>query len=241
MVGAEVWLWSLDAEAPEVEALAAVLSPDERARAGRFAQALHRDRWIVARGRMRQLLGEILSCAPQQIRFSQEAYGRPVLASDHRLSPSFNLSHSEGVGALAVSFDARIGVDVEAMRPMGDDDVEWALSRAERLAMSQLQGRDRVEAFFRFWTLKEAFMKALGLGMSLPLDDFDISAPGTEPRLARLAGAPDAPGRWRLVEHRPAPGFKAAVCALTEGRGLDVTWRWTRSGADASRPLPVAA
>lgn len=222
-VAVDVWFWSLDVEPDEFTALAGLLSGDEAMRAERFFQAHDRRRWTVARARMRQLLGRAINRPPSAISFSTEPNGRPFL-SDAPSSLSFNLSHAEGVGALAVSFDARVGVDVEAVRPMTDAEMAWPLSAAERAAMAGVQGQERFEAFFRFWTLKEAFIKAVGTGLSLPLEDFDMSAPGAEPRLMRLAGAPEEPDRWRFAEHRPGAGHRAAVAALAEGRQLRVQW-----------------
>lgn len=219
----EVWFWSLDIAPAERTALSALLSADERARAARFHHARDRERWIVARARMRERLGAALGEAPEHLIFETEAQGRPFLKG-HEATLSFNLSHSEGLGALAVSFDARVGVDVEAVRPLADHEMDWPLSHAERAALRGLRGKDRLDAFFRFWTLKEAFIKAHGAGLSLPLGDFDMSPPGAAPRLMRLAGDPVAPRRWGLAEGAPGAGFKAAVAALTDGRPLAVRW-----------------
>jgi 4'-phosphopantetheinyl transferase len=103
--------------------------------------------------------------------------------------------------------------------------MHWPLSVAERQALDALEGSARDESFYRFWTLKEAFIKGLGIGVSLPGEDFDMSPSHLgEPRLLRLAGAPGEPARWRFAEFVPARGYRAAVAALTEGRDLVANW-----------------
>lgn len=223
-VQVDVWFWSLDVESDERAALRALLTAEERERADRFFHARDRNRWIVSRGRMRQILGDVIGAAPEAIAFGVEDHGRPFLTGASQ-PPSFNLSHADALGALAVSFDARVGADVEFVRPMTDNEMAWPLSPVEQTALALAQGAARFDAFFRFWTLKEAFIKAVGTGLSLPLEDFDISPPGAgEPRLMRLAGAPDEPARWRFAECTPAPAYRAAVAALTEGCRLEVRW-----------------
>lgn len=220
----DVWFWSLDAAPQDRAPLSALLTDDEQARAARFFHARDRDRWIVARARMRQLLGQVVGADPADLRFETEPQGRPFLEGAPHW-PSFNLSHADGVGALAVSADVRVGVDVEAIRALTDDEMTWPLSVVERNALDDAPAAERLDAFFRFWTLKEAFIKAVGSGLSLPLGDFDMNAPGSpEPRLLRLAGSPGEPARWRLAECTPAPGYRAAVAALTNGRDLVVRW-----------------
>jgi 4'-phosphopantetheinyl transferase len=222
-VRVDVWFWSLDAGTDETDRLARLLSPDESARAARFFRPLDRDRWTVSRGRTRELLAAVLDTSPAAIAFGQEGDGRPYVAGDFARTPSFNISHSRNIGALAISFDARVGVDVEAIRPIEETDIAWALSPAERLALEKTDAAERLETFFRFWTLKEAFMKGIGLGAALPLHDFDMGLEG--PGLIRLEGASHEPARWRFAEAVPSAGMRGAVAARTDGRALDVEWR----------------
>lgn len=225
-VAAEVWTWPLDVSAQERQALFAHLSPEERLRAGRYHWPLDGERWITARGRMREILGRAVGRPPAALRFRKLEHGRPELLPGEGPAPSFNLSHSGGLAALAVSFDAVVGVDVEAHRLMAEEDIAYALSPAERRQLSGLGVLEREAAFFRFWTLKEAFIKALGTGLSLPLHDFDmrLADDGGEPLLARLAGAADEPARWRFRLFDAGPGFGAALAVRTEGRHLKVVW-----------------
>ncbi len=170
---------------------------------------------------MRQLLGQKLGIRPDEVVFTQEVNGRPALVSTNL---SFNLSHSADVAALAVSSDVRVGVDIEAIRPIADDEIAWALSPAERLELSQVDQTTKLDSFFRFWTLKEAFMKGTGLGAQLPLHDFDMGlAPA---RLVRLTGKSEAPTEWNFHDIAPQAGMRGAVAARTEGRTLAAAWTW---------------
>lgn len=218
----DVWFWSLDVEPAEVEHLWTLLSEAERDRAERFFQKRDRDRWIVSRGRTRELLASVVNASAVTLAFGEEAHGRPYLRDANAPTPSFNVSHSDNLAALAVSFDARVGLDVEKIRPIDDEEIAWALSPAERGQLSVTAPEMRLETFFRFWTLKEAFMKGTGLGAALPLHDFDISFAG--PALVRVAGSPEEPPCWRFGETVPPGGMRAAVAARTEGRDLRVTW-----------------
>lgn len=224
-VAVDTWFWSLDAGRAETDRLAALLSPDEAARAARFFKPIDRDRWTVSRARTRLLLADALRVSPEIVVFGQESGGRPFIAGGAERAPFFNISHSAGLGALAISFAAQVGVDVEAVRPVEDAEIAWALSPAEREELALAAPDLRLETFFRFWTLKESLMKGMGLGAALPLHDFDIRLDGL--RLARLAGFPGETDRWKFAETVPATGFRGAVTARTDGRAL--TARWLRA------------
>ena len=221
-VQVDVWFWPLDVAPDQLAGFTALLAADELDRADRFHQPLLRNRWIASRGQVRQLLSQVLGRPPQQIAFEPDAHGRPALAGEDAGLPSCNWSHSDAWGALALSFDARVGIDIEASRTIGEEDIEYALSPAEKGEIEGLTGPARLEAFFRFWTLKEAFMKGVGAGASLPLHDFDMSLAG--PSLTRLAGFPQEPSLWRMAETVPVQGWYSAVAARTGGRPLSTTW-----------------
>lgn len=222
---ADVWVWSLDVPDETFEVLSALLNAAERSRAARFFNLEHARRWTVCRGQMRQILGHVAGIAPVDIVFSEEAYGRPYIADAARAMPSFNLSHTDGYATLAVSADVRIGVDIETIRPLSADEMAWPLSQVEHAIVEAAPDTSRFETFFRFWTLKEAFIKAVGKGVSLPLEDFDISGPDDGPaRLLRLRGKPNEPARWSFAESTPIAGTLAAVAAISDGREMDINW-----------------
>ena len=220
-VGVEICVW--EARPGESEAFWRSLSPDEKERADKFFRAVDRERWIVSRGQVRHLLGAATGIEAGAVRFEVEPNGRPYLAGRSSEGPFFNLSHSEHVGILALSSEVRVGADVEAVRQIEDGEIAWALSPAERALLDSVPSHDRLESFFRFWTLKEAFMKGTGLGASLPLHDFDMDLDG--PSLKRLAGLPDEPVRWRFAEGVPAAGMRAAIAVRSEAQDIAVTWR----------------
>lgn len=221
-----VWTWSLDVGSREQDGLLRLLSPDERMRAARFVQSRDRRRWVVAHGRMRQVLGRILQKDPVSLVFVAEGSGRPVLGQGQAEPASYSLSHSEAVGALAVSNGVRVGVDVEAVRPMGDDEMAAALSALEWRRIRTFHGDARLAAFFRLWTAKEAFVKALGTGLATPLTSFDIDLLDEQaPAISRWDNHPDAGAHWRFASARPAEGYVCTVAAKTAGRPLNVVWR----------------
>lgn len=212
-----LWRGSLDQPAERVGTLAGALSPDELARAARFRTARLRDRFTVGRGALRTLLGRYLGLDPAALRFAYSAHGKPSLA--HPLcAPSleFNLAHAEDQILLAFARAQPLGVDVEQTRPRPNFD---ALDLAERFfapdeyaALRGLPTEQRHRAFCRVWTCKEAYLKACGEGLSLPLDSFSVAAaPGAAPSLLRVAGRPDEPDRWTLRVCEPAPGYVAAL------------------------------
>lgn len=159
--------------APEEEAqLAALLDSDERARAARFCFAHDRRRFVVRRGRARQWLAEAARGDPARLRFTVNAYGKPELAG----GPRFSLSHSGEAMMLAIG-DTEVGCDIEAIDPA----LDWPplartfFSGHENTALSALGGEESRIAFFTCWSRKEAFVKALGLGLSYPLGAFTVS------------------------------------------------------------------
>lgn len=214
----DAWFWEVqDGDSAKLWPL---LTEDEKVRAGRFFRNVDRERWVAARGRTRQLLGDFIGTDPARIVFGAGANGRPFIASSE--APSFNLSHTERFVALAISPEAEVGLDIEGIRPITDDEIAWALSPSEREQLAQVPDAARLECFFRFWTLKESFMKGTGLGASLPLQDFDFVLERS--RLLRVGGMSDAPAQWRFAEAVPTPGIRLAVAARTEGQPFIINW-----------------
>jgi 4'-phosphopantetheinyl transferase len=216
----EVVAARLDAAPDAVRALSGWLSSTERARAARFRLDRDRRRYIVARARLRQHLALRLGMPPRSVRFVYGANGKPALARDAAAADwRFNVSHCRDVAVYALSLGSDVGVDLEAIHPLAEADEIAArfFSRRESEAYLALAPRDRPLGFFNCWTRKEAFLKALGDGHSLPLGHFDVSlAPGEPARLLRVRDAPDAPALWRLDSFSPAPGFIAALASARQ-------------------------
>ena len=210
----EVVVVGLALEPAAVRACASLLSAVERERATRFAFARDARRFIVGRARLRQLLGARLGVRPESVELVYGARGKPALANSGRNSLRFNLSHREDIAVYALSSGREVGIDVEAIRPLPDADAIAArfFSRREHAAYQALDPCDRPLGFFQCWTRKEAFIKALGDGLSHPLDSFDVSlAPGAPAELLRVEPVSGHYRGWRLASFFPAPGFVAAV------------------------------
>ena len=205
-----VWRISLDQPDEALERFRRTLEPDEIDRAGRFHFEKHRRHFVVARGFLRTVIARYLETQPESLRFSYGAYGKPALASEHVLR--FNLSHSHEVALLAVALDAELGVDVEHVRAdfASEDIARRFFSRAEVEVFNALPREEQVAAFFRCWTRKEAYIKAIGKGLSQPLDAFDVTlAPGAAPALLRAED--DDASRWLLSDIEVGERYAGAL------------------------------
>jgi 4'-phosphopantetheinyl transferase len=225
-----VWCASLDEAAPHNNNFIQTLAADERARADRFYFEIDRARFIAAHGILRAILSLYLDRAPDRLQFSYGAYGKPALANHARDSIDFNLSHSRGVALYAIARGREVGVDLELIRPELETEqiARQFFSPREIATLLALPVDVRREAFFLCWTRKEAYLKARGAGLSLPLDQFDVSLTPGEP--AALTGTrPDAADalRWSLVNLSPPCGYAGAIAV--EGRGWTLSnWQWPR-------------
>ena len=219
----DVYTWCLDVDEDERGALASHLSPDEAERAARFVFAIDRERFIVGRGKLRAILSRHANCHPAALRFEYGPYGKPYIAAPD-LPLHFNLSHSDSFAALAVSPNVEIGIDIEKIRPIDLDIATHYFSRAEVAALINLPSDEQIDGFFRCWTLKEAVIKGLGVGLALDLASFDVSfSSRNSPALLRLASDHSAPRNWTLAYLPPPPGFLIALAAKTLGRKLTLT------------------
>ncbi len=224
-----VWRASLDQPAGRIQQLAQTLSADEHLRAERFYFDLDRARFIVGRGLLRAILSRYLGMAANQLQFCYSSRGKPDLtktSGGDRLR--FNLSHSQGLVLYAVSWDRSIGIDLEHIRPIADIEqiVKSFFSDYEKTVFEHLPPHQKQVAFFNCWTRKEAFIKAVGEGLALPLDSFDVSlAPGEPARLLRIKSERAISKRWTLQDLTPAPNYAAALAV--EGKGWNFAcWEW---------------
>ena|SRR5579871_3147439 len=204
----------LEPDAPRLASLYAILSLEERERAARFHFPEHQKHFIGCRGILREILSGFLEIPPAELRFTYNAYGKPAV-SDPTLR--FNVSHSGGWAMFAVTRGREVGIDIERINERTALELIQArfFSAWESEQLRSLPLEQQTEAFFRCWTRKEAYIKARGLGLSFPLDSFDVSlAPGEPAALLRGAGN-------YSVRELPAPeGFAAAVVA--EGRDWEI-------------------
>lgn len=210
----------------QVASLRLLLCEDETARAARFVFDRDRDRFIVGRAVLRRILGRYLAQEPSELRFSYNDFGKPSLAGEYASSLHFNLSHAGGVAALAVSDRHEIGIDIEERRPLKEDIARRFFSAAEYSQLRELSGQDYIDAFYRCWTRKEAFVKAHGEGLSLDLANFDVTlSSGKAPRLLRLVGEPQASTQWRMANVDVGPDLAGAVAARTGGAEISLSYR----------------
>lgn len=221
----DVWRIRLDIFGDRLRRLEAALSAEERERAARFHFPADRDRFIAAHGCLRDVLARYLRVPPDRLTFSVKEYGKPAL-QDHALE--FNLSHSGDFALIAVTLGRSVGVDVERIRTSSSSDLvpRRFFSETEACELEALPLEQREAAFFRCWTRKEAYIKAQGLGLSLPLQSFDVSlAPGQPALLRATRPDPGEAARWKLFSLEIAPGYASAVAA--EGQGLQLRlWDW---------------
>jgi len=220
--GVHIWRVRLDLPPGAVERLRKVLAEEEELRAERFQFPEHRRHFIVARGALRVLLGRYLRQPPEKIRFAYNRYGKPSLESDGALS--FNLSHSGEMALYAFARRGEIGIDVEWMgRRVHDRDqiAERFFSPREAQTLRVLPAPERQAGFFRCWTRKEAYVKARGQGLSIPLDRFEVTlAPEEEPRLLANHDEPGDAARWTLYSFVPEKDYVAALVAEGADHGI---------------------
>ncbi len=228
----QVDVWLIPCEASnEIDFATEWLSPEERARADRFHRELDRNRFRVTHTAMRMILAQYLDVGPQEVTFSCQIGVKPELASQFKgTGIQFNLSHSSELALLGVARETVMGVDVEWINPQTpvDEIAERFFSPEEISLLNKLPVDERVEAFFSCWTRKEAYIKALGEGLSVPLDSFEVAF-GSQ-RAARLVAVRDKPAelsRWSMYDLKVPEGYKAAlVVEGTAHRIRQVSWNW---------------
>lgn len=220
-----LWWAPLDVSSSTLRGLAACLSPEERASADRFRRPCLRERFLAARGWLRYLLGSQLCCAPSEVQIVTSDGGKPRLA---RSVLQFSASRSAGIALYATSWRMEVGVDVEAIRATADVDGIAArfFSRAEQRALESLAPPQRLAACFQCWTRKEAYVKGIGAGLSIPLPTVDVWIGGHQP--ARVFG-------WTVHQVDLAPGFAAAAAGAAPGAWVPSVPRKVGAGS-SDRP-----
>ena len=218
----QVWRLPLRPVAEDLRICCAVLSVEERQKAERYRVEEARSNFILSRGMLRFLLGERIGISPPALRFRYAEHGKPFLEgppADLR----FNISHTQGMALIGLAEGREIGVDVEKIRPSTEVRklAERFFSVRERESLSVLSGDELQAAFFRCWTRKEAYIKARGEGLSLPLHQFDVSVAPRENH-ALLATRPDPSDlkRFMLCDVAVPIGYSAAIAVARVGGKL---------------------
>jgi 4'-phosphopantetheinyl transferase len=205
--GIHVWAWDLDRT--PLESDWRILSEEETLRARRFVFPQDRDRYVRAHSAMRTLLSSYCDISAAKILFSTNAYGKPQVNHEKGAEQvQFNLTHSAGVAALAVSRGYELGIDIEHIRPIDSDVAKHHFSPRELLTLGSLPPEQWLPGFYRCWTSKEALLKGEGLGLNLPLDGFDVEVhPQRSPALIAVAPHIHISSGWLLAELTPVKNF----------------------------------
>ncbi len=224
-----VWRASLNALYADIEALKQLLTDEEVARAERFYFEKGRHGYIVTHGILRILLGRYLDVDPRQLRFGTNSYGKPSVENPARGTQlHFNLSHTHELVVFAFTYLGEVGIDIEYMRTNVEYETlaKHFFSPLENAVLHNLPEDMKQEAFFNCWTRKEAYIKARGMGLSLPLDLFDVSLKPGEP--AALLGSREngqEVARWTFQAMMMPPDYAGALAV--EGHGWHAHyWQW---------------
>jgi 4'-phosphopantetheinyl transferase len=210
-----IWRASLEKSEEERARLTSYLSNDEKARAERFVFARDREHFEAAHGTLRELLSGYLGICADEVRFEAGPFGKPFVRGT---AMRFNLSHSNGWAVYGFAVGREVGIDIEKVRPefAGMDIAERYFSKTEQMELRQVAPESQPEAFFLCWTRKEAYVKAHGEGLQIPLNSFDVSL--TPGKTVRLESADSE--RWSIWTFEPVHGFAGAV--VGEGRFAEV-------------------
>lgn len=221
----DIWYWDLDAREAEAGALETWLSTGECERVAAFATPELQNRWRTARAGLRGILADYLGVSPRELVFETGPHGKPYLVKPD-CPCSFNLSHSANIAVLAVSV-APVGVDVEQIGALPEGVAEAFFSEGERTALKALPEAAQADAFYRCWTAKEALLKGLGAGMSLPGSGFTVGFTGPEGlRLAQADWPEHQAEGWQLRSFETVPGFAGTVAVKVQGEMKLQQRRW---------------
>lgn len=226
-------VWLIDLSESSAQALAyAVLSDAERARAARFVDARHQQRFTLARAALRAILGARLGLAAAAIDLQITPEGRPVHAAS-AAQINFNLSHSRDTALIAIAPPVALGIDLEAVAAMPDGVAQRFFAPEETAALLALSGRAQSEAFTRIWTRKEAVVKAIGAGLRAPLDGFVVSLGAAErARMIACAMQPELVEQIALLDCPAPDGFLASVAIAAGAAPVTLA---------VSQPAPLAS
>lgn len=239
-----VWLAEPEAisEPRLLAAYAALLDDGERERHQRFRFERHRRQFLVSHALVRLTLSRYAPVAPEAWSFVTNAYGRPEVREDGGARLRFNLSHTDGMALCAVTVGADLGADVEDAERPGENVslADHSFAPSEAAALRALPTPLQRERFYTYWTLKEAYIKARGAGLSLPLAHFAFHlTPGEAPRISFDSRLPDEPEAWQFVPLRPSARHLGAL-AVRRPRELPLTVRcWRTVPLERDEPAPL--
>jgi 4'-phosphopantetheinyl transferase len=214
LASADVHVWQAKLDDRLADCVGRFLSPDEISRAHRFHFDKDRDHFVAARGLLRTLLSAYVGINPDELRFSYTEKGKPTMGEGQQSGINFNVAHSHGMALYAFSSGREVGVDLEFMKEdLADEKIaERFFSPREIETLRSLPPELRKNAFFNCWTRKEAYIKARGEGLSMPLDEFDVSLkPGEPAALLENHKEPAELTRWSMRSVTVPSGYVAAI------------------------------
>lgn len=226
-----LWRANLDLAASPIERLATLLSADEIARANRFRFAIHRQRFIAARGILRLLLGHYLQTTPDDIEFKYSERGKPSLSESNQDSRlQFNLSHSQEYALFGFTYNHTIGVDLEYIRKISDavNIARRFFSEREYKLIAEAADWEQPIKFCQLWTAKEAYLKAVGTGLTGSLSSVEVALDRARfPKLQAIDREPSAVANWSLYPCFPTTDYLGAVAieAPLARHQIDY-WHW---------------
>ncbi len=196
----DIWRVWLDQGPEIIRDLGRVLSPQEVNRSNRFRYTRDRNRWIAVRGALRWILGTYLHVNPRGIRISLGEHGKPEL-QDYRGALAFNISHSDDLALIALASADRVGIDIEHMRDDAAIEEIWqrSFAFAEQQYLCTLPQSQRMRAFFRIWSRREALVKATGLGLSLAPESIIVGT-HSESKMEITLSLGTEPSWWTLMD-----------------------------------------
>ena len=205
---AQVILWPVSAKPSEQDWQ--ILDAEEQRRAERFVRPQHRERFVAAHAGLRRWLAACTAAQPEALRFASTGAGqKPQLQSS---SIHFSLSHSQDWAAAAIVHGHEIGIDIEAIRSIEPELPQRYFSEAEQKELATLTGEAWLRSCFRAWTRKEALLKAIGVGLTLPLRAFSVSLLPDAPAALLASELPELRvGSWDLVDIDCIPGYCGAL------------------------------
>lgn len=207
-----------------------LLSQDENDRMARLIFERDRRAFLVTRALVRTTLSRYASVAPAEWRFIANVHGRPEILERPPGAPDlrFNISHTDGLIACAVTIGREVGVDVEHIhRRLSHDVAGRFFAPAEVTDLRRLPAEDQERVFFDYWTLKEAYIKARGFGLALPLGDFAFKLqPPATPTIAFEPSLDDDASTWQFMQEWPTPQHRLGLAVRRTGRDLPVRIRF---------------
>jgi 4'-phosphopantetheinyl transferase len=198
-----------------------LLAPEERIQQVRFHFERDQHRYLVTRALVRIVLSKYCDIDPKDWVFNKGSHGKPVIGNDYANAAGlfFNISHTNGMVIVGVTREPSLGVDVENLdrRKPSMGIAESFFASAEVDALRELSDLEQQQRFYEYWTLKESYIKAVGLGLSIPLDKFSFSFPTASSIRLRLDNQHEYDNEWHFWQFQPSSGYIAAVCVSRNG------------------------